>query len=116
MRKVHYEFQKGGAMKTPRLFLLLTISMADVGLSPILGFSATCVDCHKNTTPNIVSDWQLSKHGQSGIDCAVCHGQEHASASDVAKAKIPTPDTCAACHDDKVQQYRRGNMPLPGPQ
>jgi hypothetical protein len=95
-------------MKTPRLFLLLTISMAVVGLSSMMSFSATCVDCHKNTTPNIVSDWQLSKHGQAGFDCSVCHGQDHSSASDVAKAKIPTPDTCAACHDAKVQQYKAG--------
>ena len=34
------------------------------------------------------------------------------SATDVAKAQIPTPDTCAACHDAKVQQYKKGKHAL----
>jgi hydroxylamine dehydrogenase len=76
------------------------------------GYAGTCIDCHKDKTPSIVSDWQLSKHGQSGIDCSVCHGSEHTAAADVAKVKIPTPDTCAMCHDAKVQQYKSGKHAL----
>ncbi len=34
-----------------------------------------CVDCHKKTSPNIVTDWQLSKHSQNDVGCAVCHGE-----------------------------------------
>ncbi len=67
-----------------------------------------CVECHKKVTPNIVSDWQLSKHSQNGIDCAVCHGDEHTSAADVANVRIPTPDTCATCHDLQVEQFKKG--------
>jgi hydroxylamine dehydrogenase len=67
-----------------------------------------CVDCHKKTTPNIVSDWQFSKHSQGGVDCAVCHGDQHTSAADVAKAQIPTLETCAACHDTQVGQFKAG--------
>lgn len=67
-----------------------------------------CVECHKKVTPNIVSDWQLSKHSQNDIDCAVCHGDEHTSAEDVAKAKIPTPETCALCHEAQVEQFKSG--------
>lgn len=67
-----------------------------------------CVECHKKITPNIVSDWQLSKHNQSKIDCSDCHGDQHKSAQDVAKAKIPTPDTCGACHEARVKQFKTG--------
>jgi hypothetical protein len=67
-----------------------------------------CVECHKKMTPNIVSDWQLSKHSQNKIDCSVCHGDQHKSAQDVAKVKIPTPDTCAGCHPDRVKQFKSG--------
>jgi len=42
------------------------------------------------------------------MGCSVCHGEEHDSAATVAKAKIPTPETCATCHDEKVQQYKKG--------
>jgi len=67
-----------------------------------------CVDCHKDVTPNIVSDWQLSKHSQNDIDCDVCHGDQHKSAQDVANVTIPTPETCAGCHDDQVEQFKKG--------
>lgn len=87
---------------------MLTLSVAAIGISSNAGLAATCVDCHKTTTPSIVTDWQLSKHGQGGIDCAVCHGDQHTTAADVAKAQIPTPETCATCHDTQVQQYQKG--------
>ncbi len=71
-------------------------------------WAETCVDCHKKVTPNIVSDWQLSKHSQNAIDCSACHGDAHTSAADVAKVKIPTPETCATCHEERVQQFKAG--------
>ena len=49
-------------------------------LAPRL-WAQECVECHKKITPNIVSDWQLSKHAQNAIDCSVCHGDEHQSAN-----------------------------------
>lgn len=67
-----------------------------------------CVDCHKKVTPNIVSDWQLSQHSQNAVGCAACHGDEHASAADVAHVRIPTPDTCGRCHDLQVEQFKKG--------
>ncbi len=70
--------------------------------------NAQCIECHSKTTPSIVSDWKLSKHSQSDVGCVVCHGGEHTSATDVAKVKIPTPDTCADCHADQVAQYKKG--------
>lgn len=70
--------------------------------------NAQCIECHSKTTPNIVSDWKLSKHSQSDIGCVACHGDQHKSAQDVAKVKIPTPDTCAQCHADQVAQYKKG--------
>ncbi len=67
-----------------------------------------CVECHIKVTPNIVSDWQLSKHSQNDVDCSICHGDQHKSAEDVAKVEIPTPETCATCHEDRVQQFKGG--------
>ncbi|UCC47681.1 MAG: cytochrome C, partial [Gemmatimonadota bacterium] len=52
--------------------------------------AAFCVDCHTEVSPGIVSDWRLSKHSGGGVDCAVCHGGQHASAEDVDKVVIPT--------------------------
>ena len=71
-----------------------------------------CVDCHQKVTPNIVSDWQVSKHSQAGINCPSCHGDEHKTAEDVKNVRIPTPDTCATCHPAQVQQFNSGKHAL----
>jgi hydroxylamine dehydrogenase len=73
-----------------------------------LAAAQECVECHTKSTPNIVSDWQLSKHSQNEVDCSVCHGDNHRGLDDVAKAQIPTPETCANCHDEKVEQFKAG--------
>ena len=71
-----------------------------------------CVECHKTVTPGIASDWQASKHSQNSVDCSVCHGDKHTSASDVANVEIPTPDTCAMCHAQQVDQFMSGKHAL----
>jgi len=74
--------------------------------------SSACVDCHTKETPGIVAQWKAGKMGSSGMDCSVCHGSDHTSAADVAKAKLPTPDTCKQCHPQQVEQYRQGKHAL----
>jgi len=79
---------------------------AAVLFSVVAAHADTCVECHRKTTPSIVSDWQLSKHSQNAISCDACHGDQHQSASDAAKAKMPTPETCGVCHAERVAQYQ----------
>jgi hydroxylamine dehydrogenase len=67
-----------------------------------------CIDCHKEITPQLVKDFQQSKKYALGIRCEACHGSEHTSAEDVAKAQIPTPETCGGCHPDRVEQFKAG--------
>ena len=74
----------------------------------LLADGQKCVECHKQVTPGIVGDWQLSKHAENAVTCDVCHGDEHVSATDVDKVRIPTPDTCANCHSKQVDQFKAG--------
>ena len=67
-----------------------------------------CVKCHIKIHPGIVGDWQASAHAQQDVDCAACHGEDHKSADDVAKVRLPTPTVCAECHEDRVAQYKAG--------
>ena len=85
------------------LFSLIFVSAAS---------SQVCVECHKKVTPNIVSDWQLSKHSQNKIDCINCHGDKHKSTVDASRAEIPTPETCATCHEARVKQFKEGKHAL----
>ena len=86
-----------------RSIFVLTI----LATSPVLS-AATCIECHRTTTPNIVSDWQISKHAQNAVDCSICHGSGHTSDYDVDKVSLPTPQTCKACHAAQVEQFSKG--------
>ncbi|BDG04607.1 multiheme c-type cytochrome [Anaeromyxobacter oryzae] len=72
------------------------------------GPGQACIDCHEQTSPSIVSDWRLSRHSAMDVDCISCHGDGHRTKDDFAKAKLPTPDTCAQCHEAQVAQFKRG--------
>ena len=71
-------------------------------------YAQQCIDCHKKVTPNIVSDWQISKHSQNEVNCSVCHGELHKDQDDADKVQIPTPETCADCHEERVEQFKAG--------
>lgn len=90
-------------MKGKIFFIFLIVFAFSAG-----AFAQECVTCHKKSTPNIVSDWELSKHSQNDVDCSVCHGDLHKDPYDVDKVRIPTPDTCADCHDEQVAQFKAG--------
>ncbi len=104
-RSMSSQTKKGVVMKGLFLGVLLFLGEA---VFIQLAHAQQCVNCHKRTTPNIVSDWQLSKHSQNDVDCATCHGDQHKSPADVAKALIPTPETCATCHETQVNQFNAG--------
>jgi hydroxylamine dehydrogenase len=88
--------------------LLLLILAATMLAAQSAATAAQCIDCHSKVTPNIVSDWKLSKHSQMEVTCIACHGDQHTAADDVAKVQMPTPDTCATCHQTQVEQYKKG--------
>lgn len=79
------------------LFLFVSSAWAD-----------KCVQCHSAVTPNIVKDWKISKHFENDISCSVCHGDQHTSSKDLDLVKIPTPQTCAGCHEDQFKQFSNG--------
>jgi hydroxylamine dehydrogenase len=70
--------------------------------------ASECVTCHNDVTPRIVSDWQISQHFENDITCDACHGDRHTTAADVSEVDIPTPETCAGCHDEQVTQFMQG--------
>ncbi len=75
---------------------------------------SSCITCHQKVTPGIVEQFLRGKMGQpdAEVDCADCHGDEHTTAEDWAKARIPTPETCAECHEEKVEEFKNGKHAL----
>jgi hydroxylamine dehydrogenase len=85
---------------------------APLALLPAPGGADACVECHERQSPGIVADWRVSRHSGAGVECVACHGDDHRTATDAARAAIPTPDTCAACHGDQVAQFKKGKHAL----
>ncbi len=71
-----------------------------------------CVSCHEKTTPGAVSDWKLSRHFTEEVSCEDCHGDGHSSATDLEKVLTVTPETCATCHEERVEEYKKGKHSL----
>lgn len=90
---------------------LATIIFIIFFVSPFL-LAEACVNCHKKVTPNIVIDWQLSKHSDKGVTCSTCHGSDHNGPSNVDKVSLPTPETCKTCHETQVTQFNKGKHAL----
>ena len=106
-RAVSVRTASGGAI----LASLWLASCAGSGPDSVANTS-DCVDCHRQETPGIVVDWELSRHSAEGVDCSLCHGAAHRSADDVDLVQTATPDVCATCHPIQVEQFSRGKHAL----
>ncbi len=74
---------------------------------------SACVECHDKATPGIVEQFLGGAMGRSGeVDCSDCHGSGHKGADDAHLAAIPTPATCARCHEEQVTQFDAGKHSL----
>jgi hypothetical protein len=92
------------------LVLILTVAAAP-GTKSTTARAAkadACVACHQRTSPSIVADWKASRHAGVGVGCAECHGSDHRTKDDAARAKLPTPETCGQCHEEQVAGFKRG--------
>jgi hydroxylamine dehydrogenase len=99
-------------MKMRRSRVLYLLAVFPILFSVAWASDQECVDCHAKINPNAVSDWRLSKHSRNDVGCSDCHGDSHNTAADAASARIPTPDTCAGCHPERVEQFKGGKHAL----
>jgi hypothetical protein len=79
--------------------------------------SKSCIECHKQDNPGIISDWKRSRHAHVGVTCLDCH-QVSASApnatqheslvgTDTYISVLVSPDTCGRCHPREQEQFNR---------
>ena len=60
---------------------------------PEADFSQSCVDCHRQATPEITAQWASSGHGKLNYGCYICHGD-----GEQTFAVKPGSDGCISCH------------------
>ena len=91
-----------------KLFCCYLVMMVSLIIMAVNAYGSPCTDCHRTINPNIVSDWQASKHAAAKVDCSDCHGSAHMTANDADKVILPTPDVCGKCHEQQVAQFKSG--------
>jgi hypothetical protein len=77
-----------------------------------------CAECHRQVTPAIVSEYEMSRHAASGkVNCLDCHtpksGQESLDHNGFVIAKHLTAQNCQQCHRTEYDQYLRSRHAAP---
>lgn len=83
---------------------IVFVSLSALSYASTPAAASQCIDCHSKVTPNIVSDWKLSKHSQAEITCVACHGDQHQPVDDVSKARR---DAHSFCWEKPLDNGRR---------
>ncbi len=81
--------------------------------------SASCVDCHGQTTPGINEHWEGSQHAHSGVGCYDCHQANEGEADAHSHygsliATVVTPRDCGQCHQEEAHQFESSHHAAAG--
>jgi hydroxylamine dehydrogenase len=73
-----------------------------------------CADCHRQTSPALVREWERSKHSRNQVGCLDCHGADAQKAGAWEHegawiSALVTPKDCAQCHEPEVEQFSRSH-------
>ena len=88
--------------------------VVDRGLSEL---GKTCIKCHQQHNPGIVTDWKESRHAHAGIACLDCHQvpaeapnatqHESLAGTDVYISVLVSPYRCGRCHPREQEQFNQ---------
>lgn len=76
-----------------------------------------CAQCHRDETPAMVHEYELSRHAADGINCLDCHrpaeGQAEMEHRGFVISASMSAANCRGCHEDEYQQYLRSRHAAP---
>ncbi|MBI5740169.1 MAG: cytochrome C [Nitrospirae bacterium] len=99
-------------MKHLKIALPIIAILLFGGMASAATPKSACVECHKKVTPGVVQQHLEGAMSKKGVDCSSCHGSDHQKMDDPQLAKMPTPETCAKCHKNRVDQFKEGKHNL----
>jgi hypothetical protein len=83
----------------------------EAGLEPVITASNEgCVECHSQSSPALVMEWERSGHAEYGVGCVDCH---QADENDIDAWKhegvyvsaLVTPKDCGNCHARELEEF-----------
>ena len=76
-----------------------------------------CAECHRQQTPAIVHEYEMSRHSAKNVSCLECHqpmpGEEKLDHRGFVIAKHLTAQNCQQCHRTEYDQYVRSRHAAP---
>lgn len=79
--------------------------------------SGKCAECHRQETPAIVHEFEMSRHAAVGVNCLDCHRpagtQEKVEHRGFVISRHPTAANCAECHTTQYAQFARSRHAAP---
>jgi hypothetical protein len=76
-----------------------------------------CAQCHREESPAMVHEFELSRHAATGINCLDCHqpaeGQESVEHHGFTISASMSAANCRSCHEREYQQYLRSRHAAP---
>lgn len=81
------------------------------GLEPVITRNNKgCVECHTESSPALVMEWDISRHAQVGVGCVECHQAEKDDIDawkheGVYVSALVTPKDCGNCHAKQLGEF-----------
>lgn len=100
-------------MKRINIFLFFLIMVSTNYITTAQNYDAKvagkCMTCHKEKSPGIYNQWNLSRHAENNVTCISCHG---ASKNDKDAfphngayiATLVSPKDCGNCHTREAEE------------
>ncbi len=78
-----------------------------------------CVGCHKEQSPSLVKEWEISRHAGKQVDCYSCHKAEKSDPDAMSHngftiAVLVTPKRCSKCHPNEVREMTTSHHAMAG--
>ncbi|VAX28679.1 Hydroxylamine oxidoreductase (Fragment) [hydrothermal vent metagenome] len=94
------------------LFLLVGFFSSMAAQDDDVNVADNCITCHKEKSPGIYKQWEISKHAENDVTCLDCHeaesgdkdGFDHEGA---LIATLVTPKDCGGCHSQEADEVNR---------
>ncbi|MBW7996409.1 MAG: cytochrome C552 [Candidatus Glassbacteria bacterium] len=91
----------------------VVIAAANLFMAPssLEAQDTACIECHRQESPGIVSQWESSKHAEQDVTCIACHTAEKQDADGFEHygeliSVIVSPRDCSICHETEFNQQK----------
>ena len=89
--------------------LIMTLALVTCAFAAEETVAGKCMTCHKEKSPGLYRQWQMSGHAMHNVTCLDCHQADKGDIDGFMHegaliATLVTPKDCGACHEKETAQ------------